>query len=219
MITNPSSNYRELEPVRVLSWRGLIFGLLVAGWATAVGAGTWFLWSYANRPGPSGPSPITWPGESALRLDPGRPTLVIFLHPQCPCSRASVDELDRLLARAAIRPSTKAVFVRPLGTEPGWEQKGLWSSAAAIPGVETRVDPEGAEAKLFGVQTSGHVLLFGPDGVRLFSGGITSARGHAGDNRGLSMVLDRLRDATLAAGTAPVFGCLLFAGVTAEDKP
>jgi hypothetical protein len=143
----------------------------------------------------------------------------MFLHPQCPCSRASLDELDTLLARAAVRPAVKAVFVRPAGMEPGWEREGLWSSAAAIPGVETVADPDGAEARRFGVQTSGHVLVFAPNGVRLFSGGITSARGHAGDNAGLSQILGRLKDTSLPAATTPVFGCLLFAGIPAEDQP
>lgn len=199
--------------------RAPFLSLLVVAWAATVGAGVWFLWSYASRPGPSETAGVKWPRESALGLDPVRPTLVMFVHPHCPCSRASLDELDTLLARAAVRPATKAVFVQPGGTEPGWERKGLWSSAAAIPGVETVADPEGAEARRFGVQTSGHVLLFGPDGVRLFSGGITSARGHAGDNQGLSNVLDRLRDATLPAATTPVFGCLLFAGKSAGEEP
>jgi hypothetical protein len=192
---------------------------MVAAWAAGVSGGVWFLWSYANRPGPSGPASIAWPRESSLRLDPARPTLLIFIHPHCPCSRASVDELDTLLARTAVRPSTMAVFVRPAGTEPGWERKGLWSKAAAIPGVEAAVDPEGAEARRFGVQTSGHVLLFGPDGALRFSGGITSARGHAGDNAGLSQVLDRLRNAALPGSTTPVFGCLLFAGDPGENEP
>ena len=199
--------------------RAPLLSLLVAAWAATMVAGIWFLWSYASRPGPSGTAGAGWPRESALGLDPLRPTLVMFVHPQCPCSRASLDELDTLLARAAVRPATKAVFVRPAGTEPGWERKGLWASAEAIPGVEAVADSEGAEARRFGVQTSGHVLLFGPDGVRRFSGGITSARGHAGDNQGLSNVLDRLRDGTLPAAATPVFGCLLFAGVSPEDQP
>lgn len=208
------STIRVSKPIQPL-----FLGLMVAGWAVVVGAGVWFLWTYANRPGPSGPAAVAWPRECSLRLDPSAPTLLIFIHPQCPCSRASMDELDTLLARAARRPAVKAVFVRPAGTEPGWERKGLWSAAAAIPGVEAVVDPEGAEARRFGVQTSGHVLLFGSEGALRFSGGITSARGHAGDNAGLSQVLDRLRDTTLAGATTPVFGCLLFAGCSPENEP
>jgi len=214
-----SPSQRIIEPVRVLPWGGLVLGLLVAAWAAAVGGGVWFLWSYASRPGPAGPAAFAWPAESALNLDPSRATLIMFLHPKCPCSRASVDQLDTLLARAAVKPVTKAVFVRPAGTESGWERKGLWESASAIPGVETIVDPEGVEARRFGVKTSGHVLLFGPDGTLRFSGGITSARGHSGDNRGLADVIDRLRDGALASSTTPVFGCLLLTDDACEDKP
>jgi hypothetical protein len=193
--------------------------LMVAAWAAAVVAGIWVLWRYANRPGPSGAAASAWPADTGLRRDPSHSTLIMFIHPRCPCSRASVEELDTLLARAKSRPSVKALFIRPAGMELGWERQALWSSAAAIPGVETSVDSEGVEARRFGVETSGHVLLFGPDGSLRYSGGITAARGHSGDNAGLTLILDRLRDAALPPATAPVFGCLLFDDLSQENEP
>ena len=45
-------------------------------------------------------------------------------------------------------------------------------------------DVEGVEARRFGAQTSGTTSLYSPDGRLLFSGGITSSRGHEGDNAG-----------------------------------
>lgn len=206
------------RPLHLKPVRDLFLCLMIVAWAVAVGAGIWMLWRYANRPGPSGAA-AAWAPDSSLRPDPERPTLLIFIHPRCPCSRASVQELDTLLARAKVRPAVKALFVRPAGMSPGWERQALWSSAAAIPGVETAVDPGGDEARRFGVRTSGHVLLFASDGSPRFSGGITAARGHAGDNAGLSLVLDRLRDPALPPATTPVFGCLLFDDPTPETKP
>src|SRR5256885_6995371 len=39
-----------------------------------------------------------WPAGSKLGSVPNRPTLVLFLHPRCPCSRASLAELEQLFA-------------------------------------------------------------------------------------------------------------------------
>src|SRR5688572_29186809 len=156
------------RPPRAAPAQACVLGLLVLAWAAAVGAGIWMLWRYANGPGPSGAAAAAWPGGSSLRPDPARPTLLLFLHPLCPCSRASVEELDVLLARAKIRPAVKALFVRPPGLEPGQERQGLWSSAAKIPGVELAVDADGVEARRFRAETSGHVLLFAPDGSLRF---------------------------------------------------
>ena len=46
------------------------------------------------------------------------------------------------------------------------------------------LDPGGAEARRFGVATSGHVLLYDTRGDLIFSGGITPGRGEQGDNAG-----------------------------------
>ncbi|HKS16351.1 MAG TPA: hypothetical protein VJU16_03510, partial [Planctomycetota bacterium] len=75
------------------------------------------------------------------------------------------------------------------------------------------------EARRFGIETSGHVLLFSPGGARLFSGGITSARGHSGDNAGLDLALERLRNPSLPTASTSVFGCLLFGATFEEEKP
>ncbi|HZL72329.1 MAG TPA: hypothetical protein VFC86_07705 [Planctomycetota bacterium] len=194
-------------------------GMLVAAWAALVAGGVWLLAAYANAPGPSTGAASEWAAGGALGRDPVRPTLLMFLHPLCPCSRASVEELNTLLARAPVKPAVKAVFIRPAGAADGWERQGLWRSAADIPGVETLADPEGAEALRFGIRTSGHVLLYAPGGALLFSGGITSARGHSGDNAGLDRVLERLRDPSLPPAVGPVFGCLLFSASCVEDHP
>ena len=57
-----------------------------------------------------------------------------------------------------------------------------WRSAAAIPGVTVHVDHDGGEARRFGAETSGFVVLYDAHGELLFAGGITTGRGQAGDN-------------------------------------
>jgi len=133
----------------------------------------------------------------------------MFLHPQCDCSRASIEELGVLLARVPNVPVTDVAVYRPAGASPGWEYTSLWKSATAIPGVHVTSDEDGAEARLFGALVSGSTLLYAPDGRLLFSGGVTSARGHAGDNAGLDALASFLAHTDSDVPHTPVFGCLL----------
>ncbi len=73
-------------------------------------------------------------------------------------------------------------------------------------------DSDGAEARRFGVETSGQTLLYDAHGTLIFSGGITGSRGHAGENARSELALVALltqgRPERRASG---VFGCPLFA--------
>jgi hypothetical protein len=70
-------------------------------------------------------------------------------------------------------------------------------------------DPNGAEAQLFGAETSGYVLLYDTLGQLLFKGGITGSRGHAGDNAGENAIVSLLTGQGASAKQAPVYGCSL----------
>lgn len=187
--------------------------LLVAScgvlWLLAVGAGMAGLWIYAQAPGAPGSAPRTWPAGSILRPEPDRPTLVMLVHPHCPCTRASIHELDRLMARTHGQLAAHVLFLRPDGVADDWTQTDLWQSAAAIPGVEVAIDADGRESALFGALTSGLTLLYDASGRLLFEGGITSARGHEGDNPGSDAIASLLRGASAGSSRAPVFGCSL----------
>jgi hypothetical protein len=113
---------------------------------------------------------------------------------------------------------THVVVYRPDGAAPGWEHTDLWASAAAIPGVRVMSDEDGAEARLFGALVSGSTLLYAPDGRRLFSGGVTPARGHAGDNAGLDALASFLTRDGSGIPHTPVFGCLLHLASDAPDS-
>ena len=70
---------------------------------------------------------------------------------------------------------------------------------------------EGREAARFGAATSGQTFLYDARGGLLFSGGITGARAHAGDNAGRSAVVTLLNGTGgPAAPRTSVFGCPLF---------
>jgi hypothetical protein len=52
-------------------------------------------------------------------------------------------------------------------------------------------------------------VLYNSDGQLLFSGGITGARGHEGDNAGEDLVIAGLNGQNVGFQHTPVFGCSL----------
>ncbi len=178
-------------------------------WLLSVCAGMAGLWIYATSPGAIEPAPRVWPAGSVLRLATGRATLVMLVHPHCPCTRASIRELDRLMARTRGLLAAHVLFLKPDGLDDDWARTDLWSSAAAIPDVDVAIDSRGSESARFGAVTSGLTLLYDPSGRLLFEGGITPARGHEGDSPGVDAIVSLLREGTSQHSQAPVFGCSL----------
>ena len=184
----------------------LLMGL-GAVWLALVAAGLGLLWRHAISPGAAGPATLSWPASTALALHRDRFTLVMFAHPRCPCTRASIGELDRLMADCAGRIDAHGVFFRPASADPGWDESDLPFSAARIPGVRTHWDVQGVEAVRFQAETSGDTLLFDPSGHLLFRGGITSARGHSGDNTGRDAIVKLVGGGQSKPSFTPVYGC------------
>lgn len=175
-----------------------------------ISAATWLvqLTRYKATPGPSASTPALWPAQSTLSPSAGVPTLVMFTHPKCPCTAASLAELRVALSAASGRVKPIVAFASPTdGAE--WKVSGFRGSAASIPGVELAEDPGRHEAHRFGALTSGHVVLYGADGRLRFSGGITPSRGHGGDNPGRRRLAAILENPALVASSTPVFGCEL----------
>lgn len=194
-------------PVRKFARRFLPVGILV--WAAVVATGLWFLWGYENAPGEPGKPPRQWPSVSRIQLGRSNPTLVMLAHPRCPCTRASIGELARIMAHGEGRLNAHVLFVRPAGFDDDWERSDLWQSAAGIPGVNVVSDPDGAEAHLFNAATSGQTALYNTEGQLIFSGGITGARGHHGDNAGQSAIIAIVTAAVPERTETAVFGCPL----------
>jgi hypothetical protein len=179
-------------------------------------AGLWVIWAYDNTPGVAANSPERWPEGTRLQLASAGPTLVFLAHPQCSCTRASLGELAEALARARTRPKTYVVFLKPSAFGDGWEKTGLWQTASGIPHTTVVRDDDGREATRFGAATSGQTMLYGPDGALLFTGGITGARAHAGDNAGRRALVALLNELTPERRITTVFGCSLFGPRTAS---
>lgn len=191
-------------------WIALV-GLI---WIVGITFGMFILANHEKATGETKVSLPFWPQKSQLSLDHNRPTLIMFAHPKCPCTRASMEELARLMAQCQTRLSAKVLFVKPEDTDENWEQTDIWQQAAAIPGVTVSVDANAKEAKIFGALTSGQTLLYDASGKLIFHGGITLTRGHAGDNPGRDAITDYLLNGKLSQDSTPVFGCALYQAET-----
>ena len=187
-----------------------IAGLAIA-WLAGVSYGLAQLWAYENRPGSPATAPNEWPRQTALVPATDRPTLIFLAHPQCTCTVASLDDLREVLEKAPKRPKTYVLFLRPTMFERGWEQTDLWKKAAALPDATVLRDDDGAEARQFGVETSGQTLLYDSNRRLRFAGGVTAARGHAGENAGSAALASLLTHGVADRTATSVFGCPLFA--------
>jgi hypothetical protein len=195
----------------------LAIAAAVLVWLALCLTGFKILFDYGQTPGEAATFPPRWPTNSSIQRKPNQPTLVMFVHPQCPCTRASVGELATLMAHAPQKIDAHVLFLAPKGFSDNWVKSDLWQSAAAIPGVTTNIDPDGMEATRFHATTSGNIALYGSTGNLLFSGGITASRGHFGDNIGLDSAIASLSDNKTKPCNAAVFGCPLFGTKTGSE--
>jgi hypothetical protein len=195
----------------ILKGRIAITCLVLAAWLGLVATGFVFWERYESTPGKIERA------EDTAHLSRGMWELVLFVHPHCPCTRASLQELAELAHRAGPNVAIRVVFVRPSNVPEGWERSDLWDAAAAIPGVQVSCDPEGSEARRAGAATSGHLVVYDPSGRIAFNGGITRGRGQTGESSARREILDLLTGGRPNIGQTPVYGCELFALDKCDD--
>jgi hypothetical protein len=178
-------------------------------WLGGIGAGAKLLWDHQTTAGAPGSSPRRWPAGSQIQPEPGRFTLVLLAHPQCPCTQATVAELTSLAPRLGPQTRVHVLVYKPRDFPAGWERTEVWTAAERIPGVVVHTDEDGEEAARFGAATSGQIVLYDAEGRLQFSGGLTSARGHLGAGPGVERIVALANGGVTDAATSRVFGCSL----------
>lgn len=197
---NPASRFRRV------SWT-----LACGAWLFVLSIGLVAMARFDWTEGRRGDVPSHWPADSIHARATDRPTLVLALHPLCPCGRASLALLTELASHHPGSFDLLILFLMPAVPDPAWAEAQAWRDARAIPGARIAADPRGIESARFGARTSGHALMFDSAGRRLFEGGLTPGRGMAGAGAGFAAVQDILRSDVPRTTSAPVFGCDLFA--------
>lgn len=198
-----------ITPTRVALWRPLTASVTVLGLLVFVGYVFWeqeWRWSLPTpRPGglqqmPMGARPAL-PEAVTARWTPaaGRPLLLHFFNPDCPCSRFSEDHVRDLIR--AYRDSVSIVAV----IEP---EGGVVTASAAARverelGVPTLLDADGSLARLVGVYSSPQAVLVTSGGALYYRGNYNLARYHTDE---------RTEFARLALES-------LFAGAPSFDAP
>lgn len=184
-------------------------------WLTAVVTG--FLWAidYDVRPAAVLAAPEQWPADSRLERPSQAPTVLMFVHPKCPCTRASLAELARIKEQAGEALSVQLVLVDLPELKVDWKRSGVWPSIKAIKDAKLWFDSEGVEGRRFAAKASGYTLVYDAAGRLAFSGGITGARGHFGPNANSDTlaavaVHPHVGAAASQVPSTPVFGCPLF---------
>jgi len=108
--------------------------------------------NYQNAGGSTGTTPQQWPSGPRYVLDRNRDTLIMFARiPNASCTRASVEELNRLLARsngkaaaAGVASSSPADF-QAIGRGPA-----CGGARRPSPVFAVHEDANGTESRLFG---------------------------------------------------------------------
>src|SRR4051794_40921699 len=132
----------------------------LAVWTVALAVGIRILLRYANTPGQPARPPADWPLNAPVKAAQQRATLLLFIHPQCPCSRATLEEMARIVACCKDKVESSVLIYSPSNTGSEWAHTELWNTAAGIPGVHVLADPDASTARRFGARTSGQVLLY-----------------------------------------------------------
>jgi hypothetical protein len=187
-------------------WILILAGIL---WLVACVGGSSVLLHYASTAGERGNSLSQWPVKSQLTPFKDGDTLVIAVHPHCPCTRASMVELNDLMLSLKGKLKAYVLVMKPHDFPGGWENTDILSSARRIPDTTVLVDVDGLEAARFGATTSGQSILYDRKGQLLFNGGITEGRGHIGDNPGLQRIVSLVKTGKADKNDSLVFGCPL----------
>jgi len=199
------------SPAMTLAMRygqGWVILTAAIGWGLSVFGGLLALHIHAAAPGDSGTAVEHWPGNERVPLAGDRYTLIMAVHPRCPCTRASVSELAHVLSRCKDQVEAYVFIFTPEHPDRTWRCPEWLRRLGTIRGVHLMHDPGGALAARFGARTSGHVALYAPNGLLVFRGGITRGRGHEGDNAGRQALLGQVSgDLSACPAQTLVFGC------------
>jgi hypothetical protein len=193
-------NSTRSRPLWIATTAGVLWLGLILSWSS-------FLTGHQFRPGDASTFKQDWPQASRLHPSPDTLTVVLFAHPECPCLSATLTETERL--QTLLREPFRLFVV--FEDDPAFDlfrsrhfrRVSDWKNAMVVH------DADNHEIALFGVQTSGQVLIFDKDRRLLFSGGITESRAHEGDNINLERAVAAGRSHASKVALTPVYGCSL----------
>src|SRR5438552_1238510 len=115
-------------------------GLLItasAFWLVAVFVCVYLLALHELTPGRVG-KVGGWPGSHLVALGHGTKTLLVFIHPGCPCTEATMTELRRILDENGNLVRASVLAFRPSAAASNWERTDLYERLVRFPDVKLR---------------------------------------------------------------------------------
>ncbi len=168
-------------------------------------AGGFKLAAYSSRPGLVGAVQRELSDAQSVKAD-CRGTLILSIHPHCPCTMATARTVERLATSFHDSIEVVAYVYCPNDADPSWADSVITQVLQRVPGLEIRLDRDGRASASLGAKTSGHVFFYNARGQLAFSGGITPGRGHEGPCTAAEDLMRRIAGLP-GCGHWPVFGC------------
>ena len=125
-----------------------IFCVSFVLWLSASIAGMTTLWNHEARPGIPAAAPTSWPRDSALSKQPSKAAMLVWIHPHCPCSWATIRELERLLVHVSDDTDCQIILTRPAECGSDFVESDLTRAIRKIRGVSVVVDDDQRESSL-----------------------------------------------------------------------
>lgn len=184
-------------------------GLLAIAWLVTIAVVLRGWMDFEHSPGRNVRPQAQWPVSTQLRLDRDHGTLVVFLHPFCPCSRATLERLEQVLSDSSKKP-TCCFMIAPVASSVEIDARSAnLRLAKAMSPSRTFIDGNKSEARLFDPTTSGHVFYYDAGGSLRFSGGVLVERGSNQPNTFAEALYRAINNPTYPVVHTPVFGCSL----------
>jgi hypothetical protein len=115
--------------------------------------------------------------------------------------------LAKILTRAPNSADVTVLFYTPTAAATNdWANSPMLEECRQM-NCRIRPDPDGRLAASLGSLNSGTVVLYDGHGRLRYTGGITAARGHEGDNPGERAIVEILMGTRESCSSMPVFGC------------
>ncbi len=154
----------------------------------------------------------------ARHRQPDRGLIVMVVHPECPCTEASLAELGDLLARSRGRCTALILHYQPAQIPADWSDPPDYLELGGVR-VAVVADRAGEQALALGALTSGHAVFADSTGVIRFRGGLTLARGHRGRSPAQDAILAQLAGGAASMSVAPIYGCALLPECNTAKAP
>ncbi len=184
----------------------LVAKITFAIWGILIVCGAQVLISYTNARRNQPAFEDIDPASLAHFVGSSEYSLILFLHPKCSCSRATIRELKSVLSRAPQAYQLTVVMYCPEEKPESWTE-GVNERLARRLGPRKWVVDSGELFSRNHILDSGHVLCFDRNQELRFSGGVTVSRPHEGPNQA-RLALARILDGGPQAKVHfPVFGC------------